>query len=104
MLYVLMFTHSFSSQNQEEFKIGKFHRAELSLRYFIISMVSSFILLLGTTFIYLAFGSMDFGFIGLYFRVGIEGIELFAGYLHFWGLLFWLLGIVSKLGLAPFHL
>lgn len=97
-LYTLIGSNCFRSTGGEQ------RWAELALKYFIISLVSGLLLLLGMALVYLSLGTLDFSFLGLYLGAPGAGMELFAGRGLSLGLLFFTLGLCLKLGLAPFHL
>ena len=97
-LYVLIGTNCFREHGGYQFRW-----AEVALKYFIVSLISSFFLLLGIALIYFSLGTMDFSFLGLYLGGSPAGLELFAGQGLELGLAFFTLGLCLKLGLAPFH-
>lgn len=71
---------------------------EASLKYFVLSVFASVILLLGISFIYGFCGTLKFFEISLLFEESLNGLNLYM-----LGLFFFFLGILFKLALVPFH-
>lgn len=76
---------------------------EAALKYFILGSIASSFILFGSSLIYGVFGSLNFGNIFLILSniYYIENINLIIGAVN--GFLFILIGLLFKIGAAPFH-
>lgn len=72
------------------------------ISYFLINLISGTIMLFGIALIYFSYGSISFGEISIIFQPSVEGLN-FVTELPIIGLSCFILGIIIKLGIAPFH-
>lgn len=85
------------------FSLAKYNNfaLEASLKYFILSVFASLILLLGIGFIYGSCGTLKFHEINMLLGVQLANFNLLNIYIL--GLFFFFVGILFKLAIVPFH-
>jgi formate hydrogenlyase subunit 3/multisubunit Na+/H+ antiporter MnhD subunit len=93
----------FESINNKISANSNVYNTELSLKYFIISLFGSINILIGIGFIFYSFGCLDFHTMKMYFRVPVDGIEYFSGTGIKFGFITFIIGILVKMGIAPYH-
>jgi NADH-quinone oxidoreductase subunit N len=96
IIYVSIEIQSLAFYVFASFQRNSEYATEAGLKYFIFGALISCFLLLGFSFVYLAFGSSSFEIL---FSIAVTKQDDFL----FFGLLFILLVLLFKVGSAPFH-
>jgi len=78
---------------------------EAGLKYFILGVISSLILLLGSSFLYYGTGTINFLDLNiLFYSVNIINYNYYSYYITLFGLLLIYSSILFKIGIVPFHI
>jgi NADH:ubiquinone oxidoreductase subunit 2 (subunit N) len=99
MYYIIIF----ESTNYKTKFNNNIYNTELSLKYFIISLFGSINVLIGIGFIFYSVGSLNFNTIRLYFTPCADGLEYFTGTGIKFGFITFIIGLLIKMGIAPYH-